>query len=190
VDGYQREGETKAERLDRNWDELLQELRVTQTGVQILTGFLLTLPIQPAFRDISGFERDAYVAAISTSILATCLLITPVAMHRWLFRQQRKETLVSIAHHISVIGLTTLAAAVVSVMALTFSLVLGQLAGIVAAAVGAGLFVAAWVVFPLGLRRHLAHHPAPRADRRASQEDRPVLPEDRPVLPEDRPKGP
>ncbi|KQU65195.1 DUF6328 family protein [Phycicoccus sp. Root101] len=161
MDGYQREGETKAQRLDRNWDELLQELRVTQTGVQILTGFLLTLPIQPAFRDITHFERSAYVVAISASILATCLLITPVAVHRWLFRQQRKETLVSIAHHVSVIGLATLAAAVVSVMALTFALVLGQRAGVVAALVGAVLFVAAWVVFPLGLRHRLTRPKGP-----------------------------
>lgn len=161
VDGYQRDDETRAERFDRNWNELLQELRVTQTGIQILTGFLLTLPIQPAFRDISSFERNAYVAAISASILATCLLITPVAMHRGLFRQRRKESLVNVAHRVSVIGLAALAAAVVSVMAFTFSLVFGQGAGISAAVVGALLFVAAWVVFPLGLRHHLSRSTGP-----------------------------
>ncbi|WP_406833012.1 DUF6328 family protein [Pedococcus sp. KACC 23699] len=161
MDGYQREGESEAERLDRNWDELLQELRVTQTGVQILTGFLLTLPIQPAFGRISGFERTAYVVAISTSILATCLLITPVAMHRWLFRQQRKGTLVHVAHRVAVLGLAALAGAVVSVMAFTFSLVLGQPAGIVAATLGAVLFLAAWLVFPLGLSRRLNRSTGP-----------------------------
>ena len=99
--------------------------------------------------------------AISASILATCLLITPVAMHRGLFRQRRKETLVSVAHHVSVIGLATMAAAVVSVMAFTFSLVLGEGAGIAAATIGALLFVAAWVVLPLGLRRHLSRSKGP-----------------------------
>lgn len=161
MDGYQRDGETEAERLDRNWDELLQELRVTQTGVQILTGFLLTLPIQPAFQDISDFERSAYIAAISTSILATCLLITPVAMHRWLFRQQRKATLVHVAHRVAISGLFILATAVVSVMALTFSLVLDQTAGVVAACLGVVLFVAAWVLLPLRLRHRLTRPEGP-----------------------------
>jgi putative flippase GtrA len=156
VDAYQREGETEAQRLDRNWDELLQEFRVSQTGVQILTGFLLTLPIQPAFHGISTFERAAYVAAISASILATCLLITPVAMHRWLFRQRRKETLVHIAHHLAISGLVVLAGAVVSVMAFTFSLVFTEAVGVVVAVCGVAVFLGAWVVFPLSLRRRFA----------------------------------
>jgi hypothetical protein len=153
VDAYQREGETDAQRLDRNWDELLQEFRVSQTGVQILTGFLLTLPIQPAFHGISTFERAAYVAAITASILATCLLITPVAMHRWLFRQRRKETLVLMAHHLAIAGLVVLAAAVVSVLAFTFSLVFTELVGAVVAACGVIVFLGAWVVLPISLRR-------------------------------------
>ena len=153
VDAYQREGETEAQRLDRNWDELLQEFRVSQTGVQILTGFLLTLPIQPAFHGITTFERAAYVAAISASIMATCLLITPVAMHRWLFRQRRKETLVLMAHHLAIAGLVVLAGAVVSVMAFTFALVFSDLLGAVVAACGVIVFLGAWVVLPLSLRR-------------------------------------
>ena len=73
MDDYERTGETEAQKLDRNWDELLQELRVSQTGVQILTGFLLTLPLQPKFAELSDFQRGSYVVAISLSILATCL---------------------------------------------------------------------------------------------------------------------
>lgn len=153
VDAYQREGETEAQRLDRNWDELLQEFRVSQTGVQILTGFLLTLPIQPAFKGISTFERAAYVASISASIMATCLLITPVAMHRWLFRQRRKETLVLMAHHLAIAGLVVLAAAVVSVMAFTFSLVFSEVVGVVVASCGVVVFLGAWIVLPVSLRR-------------------------------------
>ena len=105
MDKYTREHETEAEKLDRNWNELLQELRVSQTGVQVLTGFLLTLPLQPTFAELSTLERNLYVAAISLSILATGMLVAPVAMHRVLFRKRRKETLVEAGNWVAKVGL-------------------------------------------------------------------------------------
>ena len=99
----------------RSWtatgNELLQELRVSQTGVQILTGFLLTLPLQTTFARLTTFERNTYVAAIAFSILATCLLIAPVAMHRILFRERRKGTLVDVGSSVAKAGLAMLALA-------------------------------------------------------------------------------
>ena len=76
--------------LTRNWNELLQELRVTQTGVQILTGFLLTVPFSNRFEDLTAFQRDVYLAVLAGSVLTTGLVVAPVAMHRVLFRQRRR----------------------------------------------------------------------------------------------------
>ena len=164
VDRYEREHETEAEKLDRNWNELLQELRVSQTGVQILTGFLLTLPVQPAFRGLSSFERWSYVAAISMSIISTCLLITPVAMHRHLFRQRRKETLVEVGHRTARLGLVFLAMAIVGVVCLVFALVFGDTVGVVVGAVALAMFTMAWVALPIVLRNRLVS-PTESAER-------------------------
>src|SRR3712207_4786869 len=77
--------ETPAERSDRNWNGLLQELRVTQTGVQILTGFLLTLPFQERFEDLDGYQRTLYLVLVLLAILTTGLITAPVSLHRILF---------------------------------------------------------------------------------------------------------
>ena len=153
MDHYDRDQESAAARIDRNWEELLQELRVSQTGVQILTGFLLTLPVQPTFHDLSAFERGAYVVTISASIIAACLLISPVAMHRALFRRRRKESLVAAGHRIAKVGLGFLGLAIVGVVCLVFSIVFGQGVGIVATVAAALMFLVFWVALPLRLRR-------------------------------------
>jgi uncharacterized membrane protein len=152
VDDYDRTDENEAEKLDRNWNELLQELRVSQTGVQILTGFLLTLPVQPSFHDLSTFERGAYVVAISASIVATCLLISPVTMHRLLFRQRRKESIVRVGDMVAKLGLVTLALAITAVVTLVFAIVFDQTVGMVAGAVALLMFSLAWLVLPLWMR--------------------------------------
>src|SRR5918999_5561437 len=79
-------GQEKAKRLTRNLNELLQELRVTQTGVQILTGFLLTLPFTQRFPDLDQVQKMAYLGVLVGSVLATGLIVAPVAFHRVLFR--------------------------------------------------------------------------------------------------------
>lgn len=54
---HSRRNETSAERIDRNWNEMLQELKVVQTGMQILAGFLLTVPFQQRFLTLTGAQR-------------------------------------------------------------------------------------------------------------------------------------
>src|SRR5215212_2416243 len=81
--------ETEMERMDRNWNELLQELRVTQTGVQILTGFLLTLPFQQRFTELDTFQVTVFCIAVLLSSTATALIVAPVSYHRLLFRQRK-----------------------------------------------------------------------------------------------------
>ena len=152
MDDYTREHESEAEKLDRNWNELLQELRVSQTGVQVLTGFLLTLPLQPTFADISTLERNLYVAAISLSILATGLLVAPVSMHRVLFRKRRKESLVEAGNWVAKAGLVALALASATVAAFVFSLVFTESVGIWVGLGTLTIFTLAWLVLPLAMR--------------------------------------
>jgi hypothetical protein len=97
--------ETPNERADRNWNELLQELRVMQTGTQILTGFLLAVAFQPRFTDMDEFQRDLYVVLVGLAALATILALAPVGMHRAFFGLRRKPELVKIAARIVTIDL-------------------------------------------------------------------------------------
>jgi hypothetical protein len=103
--------ETDTQRLDRNWSRLLQELRVAQTGVQLLTGFLLTLPFQQRFAQLDGVMRTVYLVTVGCSIGATILLIAPVSMHRLLFRRHQLSTVVSAAHSYAMVGMLLLGVA-------------------------------------------------------------------------------
>lgn len=97
--------ETEAERLDRNYNELLQELRVVQTGVQILFAFLLTLPFYERFQALSPGQVRFYFATLLMAVVAALLLIAPVSHHRVLFRQAQKEELVRAANRLAIAGL-------------------------------------------------------------------------------------
>ena len=105
------EEESTRERMDRNWTELLQELRVAQTGVQILTAFLLTLPFQPAFKDLSDSRTYVYVGVLLAAMTAMLMLLTPVALHRAVFRRGLKPWLVQTANVITRAGLVLLVGA-------------------------------------------------------------------------------
>ncbi|OOK72956.1 putative membrane protein [Mycobacterium kansasii] len=119
-----RRGETELQRLDRNWNSLLQELRVVQTGVQLLTGFLLTLPFQQRFDTLT--LHGVYLATVGCSVAATVLLIAPVGMHRLLFRRHRLVVLVSAAHRCAYAGLVLLGLALTGVTVIIFDAVSGQ----------------------------------------------------------------
>lgn len=151
--------ETPTERLDRNWNDLLQELRVVQTGVQLLTGFLLTLPFQTRFSDVEDFQRNAYLVTVGCAIAATGFLIAPVSLHRLTFRRHLRKEMVRTAHYFALTGMGLLACAVVGVVLLTFSLVAGDLGGAVAATTAAALLLVLWLVVPLKLRQHPADAP-------------------------------
>ncbi|TXL60913.1 DUF6328 family protein [Aeromicrobium terrae] len=139
--------------LDRNWNELLQELRVAQTGVQILSGFLLTLPFSPNFEDLPESRHDVYVAVLLSAISATLLLLSPVALHRALFHRGQRPFLVDAAHKLSRAGLVLLAVANVGAVWLIVDTVLSSTAASVAAAVLAGLTTLVWLVLPAWVLR-------------------------------------
>jgi hypothetical protein len=149
--------ETPEERLDRTWDELLQELRVVQTGVQILAGFLLTLPFQQRFTEVEDVDRRVYLVAFCLTVVATAFLVAPVASHRLLFRRREKATLVALAHACARIGLVALALAVSTVVFVIFDVVTGTRGAVVATGAGILLFLVNWLLLPLGaLRRDQA----------------------------------
>ena len=100
--------ETETERLDRNWSSRLQELRVAQTGVQLLTGFLLTLPFQQRFDRLDDSMRATYVATVACSLAATIALVAPVAMHRCSSVNGASGVLVSASHRLTMAGLALL----------------------------------------------------------------------------------
>lgn len=140
--------ETYIERMDRNWNELLQELRVTQTGAQILTGFLLTVPFQSRFGELDDHQRGTYLVLVLLSALATVLFVAPVSLHRLLFRRRLKPQLVDAGHTFARAGLVALALTLAGVTMLLFDVVVSRTVGWV---VGGALLVViavAWLVLP------------------------------------------
>ncbi len=135
--------------LDRNWDELLQELRVTQTGVQILTGFLLTVPFTERFEDLDRLQVATYLTVVSGGVLTTGLVLAPVAFHRILFRHRQRRWLVEAANRCARAGLVLLALTCSGVLFLVFDVVLGNTAGLIALVMTLAFFVSCWAVVPL-----------------------------------------
>ncbi len=145
--------ESRAEQLDRNWIELIQELRVAQTGVQVLAGFLLTLPFTSRFGDIDHAHRMTYLVAFSLAVVTVGLMTAPVALHRFLFGRHEKDVLVRTGDLYAKAGMTTMGLTLVAVVVLIFGVVVGDGAGIVAGALVFVLYALAWVVVPLRLVR-------------------------------------
>ena len=144
--------ETEAERLDRNYAELLQELRVTQTGLQILFAYLLTLAFTQRFGQITSFQRATYVITLLFAAGAAALFIAPVALHRLIFRQLQTAHLVFTTDRLASAGLAFLLVALVGAILLILDVTLGRgpalwLTGLVAA-----WFLLLWVVVPLAGR--------------------------------------
>lgn len=124
-----------------------------QTGVQILTGFLLTLPFQPAFADLDDYQRTVYLALVVTSVIATALIVAPVSVHRSLFRQQMKRHIVTLADRLTRVALAVLALVMTGASLLVFDVVVGRTEGIVVGASVLVVLALVWVVLPEVLRR-------------------------------------
>ncbi len=147
--------ESPMERADRNWSEILQELRVLQTGTQILTGFLLALAFQPAFADLSEGQRLAYLTLVVLAALSAIIALAPVALHRVLFRRLAKPQVVAYGHAALVTALVTVAFLLVGVVAFVFDVVVGDAASWTAAVALAAVLVVLWLVAPVFIRvRH------------------------------------
>jgi hypothetical protein len=144
--------ESESERLDRNWSELLQELRVTQTGSQILTGFLLTIAFQPRFDELDTYQVALYITLVFAAAGTTVFGLAPVSLHRRLFRQGEKDRIVAMADWLVKATLFGVAFVLTGTLSLIVDVVVGRAAGIGAAAICTAAVVTLWVALP-GRRR-------------------------------------
>jgi hypothetical protein len=147
--------ETDTERLDRNLIELLQEVRVVQTGVQVLFAFLLTVPFSSRFDEITGFQRGAYFTALVGAAAASVLLIAPTAVHRVLFRMGQKAYMVEVSNRLALGGLVSTAVAMIAVMLLVSDVMFGTGFALGIAVVTAAAFITVWAALPLRRRREV-----------------------------------
>ena len=159
--------EDKHEQLTRNLNELLQELRVMQTGVQILTGFLLTVPFTSQFGDLTTLQKWIYLGVLSGSVIATGLIVAPVAFHRTLFRQGEREWIVEAANRAAQAGLAALAITMAGVVWLVFDVVIGSPASHIAGGLSIALFTTLWAILPITSRRRFELTRRPAASRRS-----------------------
>jgi Family of unknown function (DUF6328) len=148
-----RRDESEAERVDRNLAELLQELRVAGLGVQVLFGFLLSLPFTSRFTQLSQGQRELYLATLVLAAVATALLLGPVAYHRLVFRRGQKEGLVRAASVMAIGGLVTVGLAVSAAVLLVTGFVASALAAALITAFVTCVFGLLWFAFPLARRR-------------------------------------
>ena len=148
-----RPGETEAERDDRNLIELLQELRVAGLGVQVLFGFLLSIPFTTKFGTLNHAQRGLYVTTLLLAAIATALLLAPVAYHRLVFRQHRKEQLVKDANMLAILGLAAVGMAISGAVLLVVSYVDQGASVVLITLFVVCLFAALWFVLPLVRRR-------------------------------------
>lgn len=145
--------ETRLERYDRNWNELLQELRVMQTGVQILFGFLLVLPFQARFPELGPWGRALYLFVFGCVALSTVCNVAPAAAHRLAFQRSRKPELVKASSQWAKLGLVFLAFALIGASTLVVHVLHGLVAGLIAGGTLLAAITVLWVVMPLRIVR-------------------------------------
>jgi hypothetical protein len=147
--------ETDDERLDRELDQLLQELRVAMPGVQVLFAFLLAVPFQQRFAQVTEFQRTVYFVTLLASAVASALFIAPTAYHRLMFRGRDKPRLVALSSRLALAGLVALAVAMNGVILLVTDVLFESTTVIVTTLVSVALFVGLW--FVLGSVRRMSN---------------------------------
>jgi Family of unknown function (DUF6328) len=141
--------ESEQERADRNLSELLGELRVALPGVQVLFAFLLVVPFNPGFPDVTPFQQKLYLVTLLLAAAASAFLIAPSVHHRILFRQQEKEYLVVTANRLVVIGLGCLALAMTAAVVLVTDVVFSSTTTVMVGILVGLAFAALWYLLPL-----------------------------------------
>ncbi|MFW0788778.1 DUF6328 family protein [Gordonia sp. CPCC 205333] len=147
-------GETEIQRLDRNWASLVQELRVLQTGVQLLAGFLMIVPFQPSFSSLGSGGRVLYMVTVGAAMLAVTVLLAPIAMHRLLFRRHQLATVVVAAHRYVLVGMAMVAVSIAGAASMIALVALRSAWAAVAA--GGGILtvvIVLWAWIPVHMAR-------------------------------------
>lgn len=148
--------ETRQERLNRNWADILQELRVIQAGSQIITGFLLAAAFQPRFADLDDIGRAIYFSLLGVAAATTIVGLTPVLLHRWLAGRGAKEPLVLLGGRLCAAALVGVGVTLAGIILLIVDLVAGLGMGIVAAVATLLVMVLLWLVLPTRIDRGLS----------------------------------
>jgi Family of unknown function (DUF6328) len=149
TDPWEGREETEKERVDRNLLELTGELRVALPGVQVLFAFLLVVPFNARFLEVTDFQQAVYLVTLLLTAASSAFLIAPTVHHRLTFRQQQKERIVLVGNRLTIVGLTTLGLAMIGVVLLVTDFVFGTVATVVGAGLTAALFAVVWYVVPL-----------------------------------------
>ena len=147
--------ESEHDRVDRNLDELLGELRVALPGVQVLFAFLLVVPFNQRFGTVTEFQQTLYLITLLCAAGATAFLIAPTVQHRLMFRRQDKEYLVVSANRLAVIGLILLALAMLGAVVLVTDVLFAPRTTIVVGALVGAAFAVLWYALPLRRRAAL-----------------------------------
>jgi len=151
--------ETTLERADRNLVELLQEVRVAQTGVQVLFGFLLMAPLTNGWRRLASALQAEYFVTLLLAAAGAILLIAPTAYHRVLFRQGDKEFLVGVANRLTIAGLAAVGLAMVGSIAFVAGILFPAGVAIAVGALACSVCVVLWAILPLVRRRSISDAP-------------------------------
>ncbi len=146
-------GETREATLARNLNELLQEVRIAQTGVQFLFGFLLSVTFTGRYAAASGFEQAVHLLAVVSAAASVALLTAPAAWHRALFRKKHRPRLIAVGNRLTVAGLACLAVTMTATVLLLFKVVAGPVVATVVTVAAAVAFGALWFLLPLRIRR-------------------------------------
>jgi hypothetical protein len=134
IEREEREEDTKA-RLEREHNELLQELRSLIPGAQVLLGFLLAISFTNQFGDLTDSERYVYYGTLVCTAVALVLFMAPAAHHRLRFREGDKDYLLRKANREAIAGTVASSLALTGVLYLVTDLVFGATEAIVAAVV-------------------------------------------------------
>jgi hypothetical protein len=147
--------ETEDEKADRKWNELLQELRVMQTGTQLIAGFLLTLPFQSGFPDLDTYQRRFYLVLVVTALVTTAFVLAPIAVHRRISGKKIKDRLVRLASTLTAAVLTGIGVLIVGIATFLFDVVVGRTESLAVGVPMLVLLLLLLVALPEGmLRRH------------------------------------
>ncbi|MFD4988614.1 DUF6328 family protein [Streptomyces sp. NPDC058372] len=145
--------ESARERVNRKWNEVLQETRVAQTGVSILFGFLLSVAFTSLFRDLDVLDHVIYVVTVVLAASATASLIAPVSIHRFLSGLRMKDEIVDAAGRLMACGMVLLALTICGALLLILRVAVPSLLAEVLVGGVMLWFGLCWYVLPLVIRR-------------------------------------
>lgn len=152
IDAHDGRPESESERADRNWGEILQELRVTQTGSQILSGFLLTVAFQQRFNELDTYQYSVYGVLVGLATISTILGLATVSLHRAQFHRHHKPEVVRVGSRLLAVTVTVVGILSAGVVLLIFDVVFGRVPGLIAGTLAVVVLMVLLVIVPRTVR--------------------------------------